>query len=143
MYVDGGSASGILYEHCFNQLQPEIKNMMIPATNPLLRFSGEISWSLGQISLLVSLGDMEHSTRTWMNFMIVRSLSPYNGIIGRPGIRKIQAVPSTTHEMLKFLVLEGVVNLHNNKVAPMECRMVAESSSGTALETSVTEKKGK
>nr|GEU56879.1 reverse transcriptase domain-containing protein [Tanacetum cinerariifolium] len=36
-----------------------------------------------------------------MNFMIVRSLSPYNGIIGRLGIRAIQAVSSTVHRMLK------------------------------------------
>nr|GEX25172.1 reverse transcriptase domain-containing protein [Tanacetum cinerariifolium] len=33
-----------------------------------------------------------------------RSLSQYNGIIGRPGIKEIQAVPSTAHEMLKFPV---------------------------------------
>ncbi|GJW92261.1 hypothetical protein Tco_0169814 [Tanacetum coccineum] len=77
---------------------------MIPATTPLLGFSGEISWPLGQISLMVTLGDEEHSVSALMNFMVVRSPSPYNGIIGRPGLRKIQAVPSTTHGMLKFLV---------------------------------------
>nr|GEV04472.1 hypothetical protein [Tanacetum cinerariifolium] len=48
--------------------------------------------------------DAEHYTRAWMNFMIVRSPSPFNGIIGRPGIREIQAVPSTAHGMLKFSV---------------------------------------
>ncbi|GKC68150.1 hypothetical protein Tco_1100748 [Tanacetum coccineum] len=55
-------------------------------------------------SLLVKIGDEEHSTSAWMNFVIVTSSSPYNGIIGRPGVRKIQAVPSTAHEMLKFPV---------------------------------------
>ncbi|GJS62343.1 reverse transcriptase domain-containing protein [Tanacetum coccineum] len=34
----------------------------------------------GQLRLLVTIGDADHSTRAWMNFMIVRSLSPYNGI---------------------------------------------------------------
>nr|GFC86051.1 reverse transcriptase domain-containing protein [Tanacetum cinerariifolium] len=34
--------------------------------------------------------------------MVVRSPSPYNGIIGHMGLRKIQAVPSTAHGMLKF-----------------------------------------
>ncbi|GKF79467.1 hypothetical protein Tco_0235035, partial [Tanacetum coccineum] len=48
-----------------------------------------------QISLLVKIGDKEHSTSAWMNFMVVRSPSPYNGIIGRPGVRKIRAIPST------------------------------------------------
>ncbi|GJR75336.1 hypothetical protein Tco_0087701 [Tanacetum coccineum] len=74
MYVDGGSASKILYEHCFNRLRPEIKNQMVPATAPLIGFSGEIIWPLGQISLLVKIRDEEHSTSTWMNFMIVRSV---------------------------------------------------------------------
>ncbi|GJS92557.1 hypothetical protein Tco_0799525 [Tanacetum coccineum] len=77
---------------------------MIPATTPLLGFSGEISWPLGQISLMVTLGEGEHSASTLMNFKVVRSSSPYNGIIGRPGLRKIQAVPSITHRMLKFPV---------------------------------------
>nr|GFA53212.1 reverse transcriptase domain-containing protein [Tanacetum cinerariifolium] len=37
-----------------------------------------------------------------MNFMVVRSPSPYNEIIGRPGLRKIRAIPSTAHGMIKF-----------------------------------------
>ncbi|GJR64150.1 reverse transcriptase domain-containing protein [Tanacetum coccineum] len=57
---------------------------MIPATTPLLGFDGEISWPLGQISLMVTLGEGEHSASTLMNFMVVKSPSPYNGIIGRP-----------------------------------------------------------
>ncbi|GKF91065.1 hypothetical protein Tco_0274766, partial [Tanacetum coccineum] len=65
---------------------------------------GEIIWPLGQLSLPVKIGDEEHSTSNWMNFVIVRSSSPYNGIIGRLGVRKIQAVPSTAHGMLKFPV---------------------------------------
>ncbi|GKB14245.1 hypothetical protein Tco_0848168 [Tanacetum coccineum] len=64
---------------------------MIPATTPLLGFSGEISWPLGQISLAMTLGDEEHSMSTLINFMVVKSPSPYNGIIGHSGLRKIQA----------------------------------------------------
>ncbi|GKD11599.1 reverse transcriptase domain-containing protein [Tanacetum coccineum] len=52
MYVDGGSASEILYEHCFNRLCSEIKNQLVPATTPLIGFSGEIIWPIGQIQLL-------------------------------------------------------------------------------------------
>ncbi|GKA92029.1 hypothetical protein Tco_0813954 [Tanacetum coccineum] len=81
MYVDGGSSSEILYEHCFNRFRPEVKNQMVPAATPLVGFSREIIWPLGQISLLVKIGDEEHSTFDWMNFMVVRSPSPYNGII--------------------------------------------------------------
>ncbi|GJS11512.1 hypothetical protein Tco_0368308 [Tanacetum coccineum] len=78
MYVDGGSSSEILYEHCFNRFCPEVKSQMVPAATPLVGFSGEIIWPLGQISLLVKIGDEEHSNSAWMNFMVVRSPSPYN-----------------------------------------------------------------
>ncbi|GJS68622.1 reverse transcriptase domain-containing protein [Tanacetum coccineum] len=46
---------------------------MVPATTSLVGFSGEIKWALGQITLLVKVGDDEHSTSAWMDFM-VRSL---------------------------------------------------------------------
>ncbi|GJS13203.1 hypothetical protein Tco_0407675 [Tanacetum coccineum] len=48
VYMDGGSASEVLYEHCFNRLHPKIKNQMVPARTLLLEFSGEISWPLGE-----------------------------------------------------------------------------------------------
>nr|GEV34935.1 reverse transcriptase domain-containing protein [Tanacetum cinerariifolium] len=128
MYVDGGSLMEILYEHCFNRLRPEIKSQMVPATTSLTGFSGETIWPLGQLRLVVIIGDANHSIRAWMNFMIVRSLSPYNGIIGRPRIRAIQAVPSTVHRMLKFPVKGGIVRIHSTILIPTECTSVITSS---------------
>nr|GEW70505.1 reverse transcriptase domain-containing protein [Tanacetum cinerariifolium] len=52
VYVDGESASKILYEHCFNRIHPKIKNQLVPATTPLIGFSGEIICPIGQIQLL-------------------------------------------------------------------------------------------
>nr|GEX10333.1 reverse transcriptase domain-containing protein [Tanacetum cinerariifolium] len=78
MYIDGGSSMEILYEHCFNRLRPEIKSQMVPATTSLTGFSGETTWPLGQLRLLVTIGDATHSTKAWINFMVVKSLSPYN-----------------------------------------------------------------
>ncbi|GJY25575.1 hypothetical protein Tco_0400301 [Tanacetum coccineum] len=101
MYVDGGSASEILYEHCFSRLRPKVKNQLVPATIPLIGFNGEIIWSIGQIQLLVTIGDEEHSASTLINFVVIRSPSPYNRIIGRPGVKKLQAVPSTVHQNAK------------------------------------------
>ncbi|GJR98084.1 reverse transcriptase domain-containing protein [Tanacetum coccineum] len=128
MFVDGGSSMEILYEHCFNRLRPEIKSQMVPATTSLTGFSGETIWPLGQLRLLVTIGDAEHFTKAWMNFMIVRSPSPYNGIIGRPGIREIQAVPSTAHGMLKFPVDGGVVTIRSTILMPNECATITATS---------------
>ncbi|GKC66978.1 hypothetical protein Tco_1099576 [Tanacetum coccineum] len=103
MYVDGGASLEILYEHCFNQLRPEIRKQMVPAAT----------------------GDEEHSTSAWMDFMVVRSHSPYNGIIGRPGVRKIKAIPSTAHGMLKFPVTGETVTLRSSRIIPLECAMIS------------------
>nr|GEX48623.1 hypothetical protein [Tanacetum cinerariifolium] len=78
MYIDGGSSMEILYEHCFNRLRPEIKSQMVLATTSMTGFSGETIWPLGQLRLLVTIGDATHSTKAWMNFMVVKSMSPYN-----------------------------------------------------------------
>nr|GEV54200.1 reverse transcriptase domain-containing protein [Tanacetum cinerariifolium] len=78
MYIDCGSSMKILYEHCFNRLRPKIKSQMVPATTSLTGFSGMTIWPLGQLRLLVIIGDATHSTKVWMNFMVVKSLSPYN-----------------------------------------------------------------
>ncbi|GKE73738.1 hypothetical protein Tco_1535779, partial [Tanacetum coccineum] len=72
-----------------------------------------------------------------MNFMIVRSLSPYNGIIGRLGIREIQAVPSTAHGMLKFPVDGGIVTIRNTILIPAKCATVITSSKETPKEAGV------
>ncbi|GJS22442.1 reverse transcriptase domain-containing protein [Tanacetum coccineum] len=125
MCVDGQSSFEILYEHCFNRLRPEIRNQMIPATTSLVGFNGEIKWPLGQITLLVKIEDDKHSTSAWMDFMVVRSTSPYNGIIGRPWLRKIHTVPSTTHGIIKFPVTGGILTLRSSKIIPIECAMVS------------------
>ncbi|GJT33746.1 reverse transcriptase domain-containing protein [Tanacetum coccineum] len=116
MYVDGRSALEILYEHCFSRLRPEIKRQLIPATTPLIGFSGEIIWPIGQIQLLVTIGDEEHSALALMNFVVVGSPSPYNGIIGRPRVRKLQAVPLTVHGMLKIPVDGGIITLKSSRI---------------------------
>nr|GEU98462.1 hypothetical protein [Tanacetum cinerariifolium] len=141
MYVDGGSSSEILYEHCFNKFRPEFRNQMVPLTTPLVGFSGEIIWPLGQISVLVKIGDEEHSTSTWMNFMVVRSPSPYNGIIGRPGVRRTRAVPSITHRMLKIPMIGGTVTLRSIRIIPLECTMVSGLGVSQPVINQVTKEK--
>ncbi|GJT82798.1 hypothetical protein Tco_1057140 [Tanacetum coccineum] len=110
---------------------------MVPATTSLTGFSRETIWPLGQLRLLVTIGDVDHSTKAWMNFMIVRSLSSYNDIIGRPGIREIQAVPSTAHRILKLPVDGGVVTIRNTILIPAECATVVTSSKEIPKEAGV------
>nr|GEV94894.1 reverse transcriptase domain-containing protein [Tanacetum cinerariifolium] len=54
----------------------------------------------------------------------IRSSSPYNGIIRRPRVRKIQEVPSTAHGMLKVPIAGGILTLKSSKIIPIECAAV-------------------
>ncbi|GJW89063.1 hypothetical protein Tco_0164403 [Tanacetum coccineum] len=56
--------------------------------------------------------------------MVVRSTSLFNGIIGRPGLWKIKAVPLTTHGMIKFPVMGGTLTLKSSKIISVECAMI-------------------
>ncbi|GJZ29401.1 reverse transcriptase domain-containing protein, partial [Tanacetum coccineum] len=141
IYVDGGASSEVLYEHCFVRLRPEIRSQMVSATTSLIGFIRETIWPIGQISLLVKIGDEDHSTSAWMNFMVIRSPSQHNGIIGRTGIRKIRAVPSTAHEMLKFPVKRGTVMIRSSRAIPMECAMISGPSTQHPVTSQVLEEK--
>nr|GEW42017.1 reverse transcriptase domain-containing protein [Tanacetum cinerariifolium] len=96
-------------------------DQMVLVTTLLTGFSGETIWPLGQLKLLVTIGDATHFTKARMNFMVVKSMSPYNGIIGRPGLKAIQAVPSTVHGMLKFPIEGGVATIRSTMLVPTEC----------------------
>nr|GEU48635.1 reverse transcriptase domain-containing protein [Tanacetum cinerariifolium] len=104
-----GSSMEILYEHCFNRLWPEINSQMVLATTSLTGFSGETIWPLRQLRLLVIIGDTNPSTRAWMNFMIVKSLSPYN-------------------------VEWGIVTIRSTILIPTECTSVITSSATSSKE---------
>nr|GEW30126.1 reverse transcriptase domain-containing protein [Tanacetum cinerariifolium] len=83
-------------------------------------------------------GEVGHNTdESWMNFVVVRSPSLYNGIIGRPGVRKLQAVPSTAHEMLKIPVEGGIITLKSSMLVLLECGMVS-GPKGSLLVTKPT-----
>nr|GEV28302.1 reverse transcriptase domain-containing protein [Tanacetum cinerariifolium] len=89
----------------------------------------------------LEIGDEEHSTSTWMNFMVVRSHSSYNGIIGRTRVRRIRVVPSTAHGMLKFPVIGRTVTLWSSRFIPLECTMVSGSGVPQPVINQVTEEK--
>nr|GEZ92909.1 hypothetical protein [Tanacetum cinerariifolium] len=78
-----------------------------------------------ELRLLVTIGDAENYTKAWMDFMIVSSSSPYNGIIGRPEIIEIQAVPFMAHGMLKFSVNGRIMTICSTILTPTECATIA------------------
>ncbi|GAV60961.1 hypothetical protein CFOL_v3_04489, partial [Cephalotus follicularis] len=88
--IDNGSSADILYKHAFDQLRIPIDQLK-PVKTPLVGFSGETIHPLGSINLFVVAGTSPGQTQVEMTFLVVDTPSPYNAIIGRPGLNLLEA----------------------------------------------------
>nr|GEX41014.1 retrotransposon protein, putative, Ty3-gypsy subclass [Tanacetum cinerariifolium]GEY07450.1 retrotransposon protein, putative, Ty3-gypsy subclass [Tanacetum cinerariifolium] len=92
VYMDSGSSCEIIYEHCFEKLNSTIKATKVDLKTPLVGFSRERSWSNGEVLLEITIGYAPLSRTETLNFIIVRSNSLHNMLLGRTAMqRKILA----------------------------------------------------
>lgn len=109
MMINSGSASERLFYDVFQKMGI-LESQLLPMTNPLFSFTRHDEARMWKrIVLSIKIGDNEPYIRTIMvEFTIVKTASPYNGIIGYSSIH-IQPKSSLTiyHNVLKSLVLDG------------------------------------
>ncbi|XP_071704548.1 uncharacterized protein [Rutidosis leptorrhynchoides] len=111
VYLDGGSACDIMYEHCFDQLSPAIKACLSPPRVPLVGFSGERCWPIREIDLDFIIGESPLSRTETLDFVVVRSTSHHNILLGRVAMMKMGVIASTIHQLVKFHTPEGIGTL--------------------------------
>ena len=124
VYVDGGSSSEIMYEHCFRSFDYQTRSRLKESKTPLVGFSGEVSYPLGVIDLEVTKGEYGKTRTVLMEFAVVDSPSPYNVILGRTGMRSLGAVASTIHSMIKFPTSSGVATIMTSRETLKECMQI-------------------
>ncbi|GAV72861.1 hypothetical protein CFOL_v3_16349, partial [Cephalotus follicularis] len=88
--IDSGSSADILYKHAFDQLRIPVDQLK-PVKTPLVGFTGETIHPLGSINLSVVTGTAPRQTQVEMTFLVVDTPSPYNAIVGRPGLNLLEA----------------------------------------------------
>ncbi|GAV78445.1 hypothetical protein CFOL_v3_21913, partial [Cephalotus follicularis] len=88
--IDSGSSTDILYKHAFDQLRIPADQLK-PVKTPLVGFAGETIHPLGSINLSVVAGTAPRQTQVEMTFLVVDTPSPYNAIVGRPGLNMLEA----------------------------------------------------
>ncbi|GAV90417.1 hypothetical protein CFOL_v3_33826, partial [Cephalotus follicularis] len=88
--IDSGSFVDILYKYAFDQLRIPA-DQLNPVKTPLVGFAGEMVHPLGSIELSVVVGTAPCQTQVEMTFLVVDTPSPYNAIIGRPGLNLMEA----------------------------------------------------
>ncbi|GAV75911.1 LOW QUALITY PROTEIN: hypothetical protein CFOL_v3_19387, partial [Cephalotus follicularis] len=87
--IDSGSSADIL-KHEFDQLRIPTDQLK-PVKTPLVGFTGETIHPLGSINLSVVEGTAPRQTQVEMTFLVVDTPSPYNAIVGRPGLNLLEA----------------------------------------------------
>ncbi|GAV62251.1 hypothetical protein CFOL_v3_05775 [Cephalotus follicularis] len=76
---------------------------------------------LGSIDLSVVAGTTPRQTQVEMTFLVVDTPSPYNAIIGRPGLNLMEAIVSTRHLLMKFPMRFGVGEVRGDQQVARQC----------------------
>ncbi|GJW68414.1 reverse transcriptase domain-containing protein [Tanacetum coccineum] len=119
--VDGRSSSEIVYEHCFRDLDVNIRSKLRRCRAPMVGFSGETYHPLGVIDLRVIMGRERRSKTVLIECAIIKFRSSYNIIVGRTRLKSLKVVGSTIHSMIKFPTNQGIVTMETSKEALWEC----------------------
>ncbi|GJW40433.1 reverse transcriptase domain-containing protein, partial [Tanacetum coccineum] len=98
VYLDRGSSCEVLYEHCFLKLKPLIRSLRVDSNTLLVRFSGEQSWPLGEIPLEITIGDGPFAITKTLTFIIVKSDSLHNLLLGRTAMQQMGIVKPKEEE---------------------------------------------
>ncbi|GJT79646.1 reverse transcriptase domain-containing protein [Tanacetum coccineum] len=70
--------------------------------------SGSSCESIGKITLEITIGDAPLTRKETLDFMIVKSDFPYNKLLGRIAMQKMEIVVSTIHGAIKFHTTRGI-----------------------------------
>ncbi|GKB43197.1 reverse transcriptase domain-containing protein [Tanacetum coccineum] len=102
VYLDEGSSCEVIYEHYFLKLKPSIRSLQVDSYTPLVGFSGEQSWPLGEIPLEIRIGEGPIAITKRLTFVIVKSDSPHNLLLGRTAMQQMGIVVSIVYGAIKF-----------------------------------------
>nr|GEV15023.1 reverse transcriptase domain-containing protein [Tanacetum cinerariifolium] len=97
-------------------------SLRVDSSTPLVGFLGEQSWPLGEIPLEVTIEEGPLTITKTLTFVIVRSDSLHNILLGRTAMQEMGIVVSTVHGAIKFYMPNGVgtVFLEHNSQRSME-----------------------
>ncbi|GJT86546.1 reverse transcriptase domain-containing protein [Tanacetum coccineum] len=108
VYMDSRSTCEVIYEQCFEKLNPTIKATRGNMKTPLVGFLGKRSWCVREVPLKITIREHPLSRTETLNFVIVKSDSPHNMLLGRTAMQKMGIMVLTIHRAIKFHTKKGV-----------------------------------
>ncbi|XP_059633363.1 uncharacterized protein LOC132276107 [Cornus florida] len=125
--IDPGSSANIMPRDTFDRLkikQDQLKSI----GNPLVGFDGKRVEPVGTVEVAVHAAE-----RVLMETFVVVEIHPsYNLLMGRGWIHRVRGVPSTLHQVMRYLAPDGtkVIDIHRDQVAAKECYSVTMKHAG-------------
>lgn len=128
--VDKGSAVKVMFYSTFIQIGLPNKEI-VPALTPLIGFDGVSMIPMGTVRLEVTVGER----LLMVEFFIVNVVSLYNAIMGRGWIHSMKGIPSTVHQVMRYISDKGVVfDFQRDQMAARKCLNVTSKGKGKLLE---------
>ncbi|XP_021835955.2 uncharacterized protein [Spinacia oleracea] len=139
--IDTGSSSDIMSMECLSRLAHDPKTIE-SIHYPIIGFGGSVIHPIGVINLPVRFGDRKDGQKMGVNFLIVKDLTAYNVILGRPTLNKIKAVVVTHLMLLKFVCDDGAIGtIHGDQQQAKDCYLTTLNPS--AWKKDLAEERGK
>ncbi|GAV57819.1 hypothetical protein CFOL_v3_01355 [Cephalotus follicularis] len=127
--LDNGSSADILYKHAFDQLRIPADHLR-PIKTPLVGFVREMVHPLGSINLSVVVGTAPRQTQVQITFPVIDTPSPYNDIVGRPGLNLMEVIVLTRHLVMEFPTRFGVGEVRGDQQVVRQCYKAAIMDKG-------------
>nr|GEZ48030.1 reverse transcriptase domain-containing protein [Tanacetum cinerariifolium] len=87
------------------------RSLRVDLKIPLVGFSGGYSWPLGEVPLEIKIREGLLTFTKTLNFVIVRSDSPHNLLLGRTTMQLMGIMVSTIHRAIKFYTSKRIGTL--------------------------------
>nr|GEV92533.1 hypothetical protein [Tanacetum cinerariifolium] len=81
VHMDSDSSCKVIYEHFFSKLKPSIQASKVDSQVPLVGFSREKSWSIGEVLLEIIIGNAPLTRSETLNFIIVSNKETPNDFL--------------------------------------------------------------
>nr|XP_016455753.1 PREDICTED: uncharacterized protein LOC107779781 [Nicotiana tabacum] len=116
--VDPGSSANVIRSKVVEQLG--LLDHIVPTSQILHGFNMESETTKVEVSLPVTMFGTVQDTK----FHVIEGDKGYNALLGRPWIHNMREVPSTLHQMLKFLTKDGIKMVYREQCAAKEMFVV-------------------
>nr|XP_009796452.1 PREDICTED: uncharacterized protein LOC104243028 [Nicotiana sylvestris] len=128
--VDPGISTNVIRSGVVEQLG--LLDRIIPASRVLhdINMTGKVT--KGEINLPVDTSDTVQNTK----FQVINSDIRYNTLLSKPQIHRLRTVPSTLHQMIKFLTKYGITTIYGEQQAAKGIFAVYQEESTSVLSTS-------